>query len=111
MTDITRRGFVGGAAAVAGAALVASPALADEAPAGFAIPRDFTAEDIANSSVELEPITEFAAEETYDIVVVGAGCAGVPAALTAIEEGASVGVLQREEDAQANGMGLSLIHI
>ena len=105
MTEITRRGFVGGAAAVAGAALVASPALADEAPAGFAIPRDFTAEDIANSSVELEPITEFAAEETYDIVVVGAGCAGVPAALTAIEEGASVGVLQREEDAQANGMG------
>ena len=109
MTEITRRDFVGGAAAVAGAALVASPALADEAPAGFAIPRDFTAEDIANSSVELEPITEFAAEETYDIVVVGAGCAGVPAALTAIEEGASVGVLQREEDAQANGMGCSAV--
>ena len=38
--------------------------------------------------MEREPITEFAAEETYDIVVVGAGCAGVPAVLTAVEEGA-----------------------
>ena len=35
-------------------------------------------------------------EKTYDIVVVGAGTAGVPAVLTAIEEGATVGPITCE---------------
>ena len=88
MELMDRRGFLQGAALASGSALVcaaglgAQAALADEAAEGVpAIPYGFTAEDIANSSVELEPITEFAAEETYDIVVVGAGNAGMSAAL------------------------------
>ena len=33
---------------------------------------------------------------TYDVVVVGAGASGVPAALSAFENGAKVAVLQKE---------------
>ena len=112
MKDLDRRTFVQGSALMAGGAALAgiSSAAAEEAPAaGFELPIDLTMADIADSLVELEPITEFAAEETYDIVVVGAGVAGVPAVLTAIEEGATVGCLQREEIVSANGYGSSAI--
>ena len=40
-------------------------------------------------------------------MVIGAGTAGVPAILTALEEGATVACLQREDSAQANGNGSS----
>lgn len=73
------------------------------------LPDGLLMSDIEQSSVELQPINDFIAEETYDIVVVGAGCAGVPAALTALEEGATVGVLQKEADASANGNGASAV--
>lgn len=73
------------------------------------LPDGLVMSDIEQSCVELDPISEFAAEETYDIVVVGAGCAGVPATLTALEEGATVGVLQKEADASANGNGASAV--
>ena len=46
--------------------------------------------------MELAPITDFADEKTYDVVVVGAGTGGVPAALSALEEGATVACLQKE---------------
>ena len=112
--SMDRRSFVQGSALVAGSAalagLSAGSALADEAAgAPFELPIDLTMADIAGSLVELEPITEFASEETYDIVVVGAGVAGVPAVLTAIEEGATVGCLQKEEIVAANGYGSSAI--
>lgn len=70
-------------------------------------PDGFTAEDYANSSVVLEEITEFAEEKTYDIVVVGAGTSGLPAVLTALEEGATVACLQREANPVAQGNGAS----
>jgi succinate dehydrogenase/fumarate reductase flavoprotein subunit len=55
----------------------------------------------------LEPITSFADEQTYDVVVVGAGTAGLPAVLTALEEGASVACLQKESTPIAHGNGSS----
>ncbi|MDR1422520.1 MAG: FAD-dependent oxidoreductase [Coriobacteriales bacterium] len=62
-----------------------------------------TEEDFAESLAVIEPISDFAEEKTYDIVVVGAGVAGMPAVLTALEEGVSVCCLQRESEASANG--------
>ena len=98
MNQLDRRQFVTASAAVAaGTALAGTAAFADEAAAKIELPVDLTPADIAGSCVELEPITEFAEEATYDIVVVGAGCAGVPAVLTAVEEGASVACLQKQE--------------
>ena len=73
------------------------------------LPADLKESDFDFSIVEREPITEFAAEETYDIVVVGAGCAGVPAVLTAVEEGAKVACLQKEAVVSANGNGCSFV--
>lgn len=53
-----------------------------------------------------EPITDIAETIQADIVVVGAGFAGVCAAQSAAEEGATVVVL--EKTAQANGRGLDI---
>lgn len=50
-----------------------------------------------------KPITDFADEKTYDVVVVGAGAAGLPAALSALEAGATVGVLQKGSAAISQG--------
>lgn len=50
-----------------------------------------------------EPITDFVETKEYDVVVVGAGAAGLPAALTALEEGASVALLQKESQAISQG--------
>ena len=111
--EMTRKGFLGAAVAV-GAGLSAMSAgivLADEGAAAEAVdlPAGILVSDIEASAVELDPITDFASEETYDLVVVGAGCAGVPAILTAVEEGASVGVLQKGDFVLANGTGCSAI--
>ncbi|MEG2533717.1 MAG: FAD-binding protein, partial [Gordonibacter sp.] len=47
---------------------------------------------------ELDPIAEsnIKATKEFDIVVIGAGAAGVTCALSAVENGASVAVLQKE---------------
>ena len=50
-----------------------------------------------------EPITEFIETREYDVVVVGAGAAGVACALSAFENGASVAVLQKESVAMSQG--------
>lgn len=52
-----------------------------------------------------EPISESAISKTVtvDVVVVGAGASGVPAALSALENGASVAVLQKENIAISQG--------
>lgn len=65
--------------------------------------KDITAEDINASAVILEPITDFAEEIDVDIVVCGAGAAGVPAAVHAAELGAKVAVLQKEPIAVSQG--------
>lgn len=51
--------------------------------------------------------------ETFDVVVVGAGASGVPAALSAFENGATVAVLQKENIviSQGNsGAGIDLVN-
>ncbi len=63
----------------------------------------FTDAEFKDSTVEVTPITKFAGEVTADIVVVGAGAAGVPAAITAAEEGSSVVVLQKQNAVVSQG--------
>ena len=50
-----------------------------------------------------EPITDIAETKDFDVVVVGAGAAGVPAALAAFEAGAKVALLQKEATAISQG--------
>jgi succinate dehydrogenase/fumarate reductase flavoprotein subunit len=111
--NLDRRTFLK-SAGVAGVAGVAALSLAGCAPkgesnfpAGGGTSLSFngliTEEDFAESLAVIEPIKDFVDEMTYDIVVVGAGVAGMPAVLTALEEGVRVCCLQKESDASANG--------
>lgn len=101
--------FATGALAATGAALAACTPGTEKGSAGTATeggtayPDGLIASDFEDSPVELDPITEFAEEKTYDVVVVGAGTGGVPAALSALEEGATVAVLQKEPTPIAQG--------
>ncbi len=116
--SMARKDFIKASTAAAGGLALAGVAgtgmaLANEGAAvdtaGVELPKGILMSDIEASAVELEPVTEFAAEESYDLVVVGAGCAGVPAILTAVEEGATVGVLQKGDFVLANGTGCTAI--
>ncbi|QAT44144.1 FAD-dependent oxidoreductase [Aminipila luticellarii] len=49
------------------------------------------------------PISDVAGIKEFDLVVVGAGSSGIPAALAAAESGAKVAVVQKEATAAANG--------
>lgn len=110
---ISRRTFLQGAgalgAAAFGAGLVGCSSGQDTASPDGATQMDFpypdmiAPEDLAASAAITEPITDFSDEKTYDIVVVGAGVAGVPAVLTALDEGVSVCCLQKESSVSANG--------
>lgn len=79
-----------------------APAAA-EAASSASIPESLTFGEFQDSTVEIDPIIEFAGEVTADIVVVGAGAAGVPAALTAAEAGNSVVVLQKQDKPVSQG--------
>ncbi len=48
-------------------------------------------------------ITDIKSTKDYDVVIVGAGAAGIPAAITAKEAGASVAVIQKESTAISQG--------
>ena len=65
--------------------------------------KDITADDVNASVVELDPITDFAKEVNADVVVAGAGAAGVIAAVKAADMGATVAVLQKEAVAVSQG--------
>lgn len=107
--ELNRRDFLKGAAlsgaAAATAGLIAcSPSdeeTKDQSREEF--PGITDSKDFENSLVELDPITDFAEEQTYDVVVVGAGTSGLPAILTALEEGASVACLQKETKSISQG--------
>lgn len=81
----------------------------DAAETTSILPDGIIEADFEESVVERGEIADFAAEETYDIVVVGAGCAGVPAVLTALDEGATVACLQKESVVAANGFASTAV--
>ena len=64
---------------------------------------DLLPEDINNSIVEMDEIKDFDEEIKCDIVVCGAGTAGVTAAVAALEEGKKVVILQKEAAAESFG--------
>ena len=112
------------AAAAAGATALAS-AFAPEARASEAVSAkagapiaSMPAFDVANLPdntpsflVAPEPITDFADTQEFDIVVVGAGNAGLAAAKAALDAGAKVAVLVREGAAVAQGMEAASIDL
>lgn len=102
MNTISRRGFIAGAAA--GAGTLALGALAGCAPSETRKAEFFVAGQAGYPwEKPLEPITDFVAEETYDIVVVGAGVAGCAAAQSAAESGAKVLLVEKFEGVTAHG--------
>ncbi|QYK01371.1 FAD-dependent oxidoreductase [Shewanella psychrotolerans] len=95
---ISRRSFLTRAAmGTGGLALAGLTGSASAAPASA---QEYA--HIGNASLEFmpkpKPISdaEIASTQTFDVVVVGAGASGVPAALSARENGASVAVLQKQ---------------
>ena len=104
-TATSRRSFIAGAAglaAAAGVAGVATAAKADEATASPNLE--------AHSWLQPAPaLPEISAEETYDVVVVGAGIAGCTAAQSAAEEGASVCVVEKFDGLTAHGTDIGAV--
>ena len=100
--QVSRRSFIKltGAGTAALGTSAAANAFAQETTGA-----DGTARDSAFPSFfdKPEPITDIAATYDYEIVVVGAGAAGVPAALSACEEGAKVALVQKESTASSTG--------
>ena len=96
---LARRDFVKDSAVVAGtaaaSALVARTACADEAPAVAAVS--------AGWRTAPEPIVDFADQVEADVVVVGAGIAGVCAALAAVQAGAKTVCIQKNDAVMTHG--------
>ena len=102
VTSAAASGVAAGALAGAGIAVAEEAAKVDPSSYVYPMPDLLSEEDFAESMAELGPI-EVSDEKTYDVVVVGAGTAGVPAALSAFEEGATVACLQRNPFAISQG--------
>jgi hypothetical protein len=108
--EISRRSFLGlGSIAVAGGVLALSgcaPASGDGGSGtGNAGGSGGTTSADGRPGFMQTPaaITDVAESKDYDVVVIGAGAAGIPAALSAREKGASVALLQKEPTASSNG--------
>jgi len=104
--NLSRRDFLKGLAGTAGlaaAAAISTPAFADEE--AVKLPGGLNVEEFEQSTAVIEPIAESEIKETleFDVVVVGAGAAGVPCAWAALEEGCSVAVLQKQSVAHSQG--------
>lgn len=105
--SVSRRGFLG-FAGVAAAGLAGATALSGCSPrtsggkdsksgevAGINGVSGHEREGLPSFLIAPEPITDISETLDYDVVVVGAGSAGIPAALSACEAGAKVALLQR----------------
>ena len=103
VSSINRRDLLkAGAVAAAAMPLTSAVALADavDAEGNLLVPAFL---------VKPEPITEFAQTHEYDVVVVGAGEAGLAAAHTALEGGCSVACVQNIDAPLSTGnMGASV---
>lgn len=62
-----------------------------------------TREGLPSFLASPEAVTNIKETKDFDVVVIGAGAAGVPAALSALEAGASVALLQKESQAICQG--------
>lgn len=119
--SLSRRNFLTGAASLGAVAAMGitgcSPrASADSADAAngqypeYDIAGRLATSDFTDSAAELDPITSADEEESYDVVVIGAGVAGLPAAISAFEQGANVCLLQKESSAIGQGSGFACIN-
>ncbi len=81
---------------------------ANQASADYEVPAELTKEEVEGSACELGAVTPDEVKD-YDVVVVGAGAAGVPAAGFAAEAGASVALLQKEASVVSQGNCASAI--
>ena len=97
------------AQAKGGAASVNSNVEQVLATEGTFVATDIIPEDVNASAVVMGEIKDFAQEIDCDIVVCGAGAAGVVAAVKAVEEGKKVVVLQKEPIADSQGNCASAI--
>ncbi len=75
---------------------------ANQAAEDYEVPSELTKEEVEGSACELGAVTPDEVKD-YDVVVVGAGAAGVPAAGFAAEAGASVALLQKEASVVSQG--------
>lgn len=104
---VSRRGFF--ARSAAGAAGVGALGLAGTAQAALRPSGEYARSSDGGAVLEFLPqpkaIPESAIKDTqtFDVVVVGAGASGVPAALSAAESGASVAVIQKHPTAVSQG--------
>lgn len=101
---LTFGGVAAGAAALSGSALLAacSPARGENAANGAGAVSD-NGSSMPGFMQAPEAIASFSETKEYDVVVVGAGASGIPAALSALEAGATVAILQKESTASSNG--------
>ena len=109
--NVSRRNFVVGSAAA-----LAAGAVAGGATSAFArIPSNAADLDANGGQYPMsidedayfaapEPITDIAETYDYDVVVVGAGASGVPAACAAADYGAKVAVLQKSPRVYSHGI-------
>lgn len=99
---ISRRGFIGlGSLAAVGSVFALSGCSNDAASSTGGATA--AADGLPSFMQAPAAITDIAETVDYDVVVVGAGAAGIPAALSARELGVSVALLQKESQASSNG--------
>lgn len=117
MKEMSRRDLfkIGGVAAAGamGASMLAgcSPSGEKKSEGGNAAADDKKVNDIAGhyragtpSFLSApDPITDIKETKEYDVVIIGAGAAGVPAAISAKEAGATVALIQKEATAISQG--------
>lgn len=110
--DLFRFGGVAAASvAAAGALSSCAPQKASSTEDGSAtsssqgetIVAGHTREGLPSFLAQPEPITDVRETKDFDVVVIGAGAAGVPAALSALEAGAKVALIQKESQAISQG--------